>query len=145
MFLALLLKSSYRSRISSVYSIPCQVTLPKIMYSILMMARWTPTVEPPAAATWSGVPSHVARPDSWSLPQPAPPAAAPATSWGGDDWSSDDESVRDTRLMPPPAASAGGQATGRQLTQAKPIGQGIYGGSFHPSRSVMSQSTPHIF
>jgi hypothetical protein len=81
------------------------------------------------------VPSHVTGQDSWGLPAPAPAVVAPSeASWGGDDWSSEDESVRDTRLMPPPPA-VGGPAVSRQPPQLQQAGQRVlYANNFHTAR-----------
>ncbi len=86
------------------------------------------------AATWSGVPSHVI-PDSresWGLPPVAAAPGASEYSWGGDDWSSEDESVRDSRLMPPPPPTSA-QPAGQRQTLAQ---RNSYGSTFQNVRLV---------
>jgi hypothetical protein len=99
---------------------------------------WALTAATPSNTdTRSGVPSHVTgQGDSWGLPAPAPAVAPSEASWGVDDWSSEDESVRDTRLMPPPP-SAGGPALSRQPPQLQQAGQRVlHANSFQTARSA---------
>ncbi len=105
---------------------------PNFLYIKNLDSCWALTaVTPSNTDTWSGVPSHVTgQQDSWGLPAPAPAVAPSEASWGGDDWSSEDESVRDTRLMPPPSA-----AVSRQPPQLQQAGQRVlYANNFHTAR-----------